>query len=97
MWIEGGATVKKSFADVAGGTLKRYGLSSGLFLAGFALMMYNVFYRLDTALFSVFNFFALTMLALSWLVNTTMLHGAYAKVRSRTLTEFGRKDKTQKK
>jgi hypothetical protein len=91
LWIEGGATHKQSLPAVTGGALKRYGISSGMFLAGFALILYNVFYIHDTNLFSIMSFTGLALLALSWLVGSAMLHRAYGKIRSRTLTEFGKR------
>jgi hypothetical protein len=62
-----------------------------MFLAGISLILYNVFRLLNTNLFSIMSFTGLALLFLSWLVGIAVLHSAYGKVRSRTLTEFGKR------
>jgi hypothetical protein len=89
LWIEGGATHKQSLPAVLGGASKRYGISSGMFLAGLILILYNVFLMHNSNLFSIMSLTGLILLVLSWLVGSAMLHSAHSKIKSRTLTEFG--------
>lgn len=94
-WLQGGAVLKKNLAVVAGGTLKRYGAFSTLFLIGFSLMFYDVYVWGHTSLTGFFSFVGLVLLVLSWLIFVAVLHKAYTKIRSRTLPGFTKPEKAQ--